>query len=65
MDPGSATSNHDIPDGPCLVNVNSTHTLYTGGYPANVESWLYDWSTEAWTKTGDGMKVGGTMVVLH
>ena len=35
----------------CLVNLNSTHTLYTGGYyPTFTESWLYDWTAEAWTK---------------
>ena len=39
--------------GACLTNVNSTHSLYTGGNPSFTESWLYNWSTEEWTQTGD------------
>ena len=39
--------------GSCLVNVNSTHTLHTGGHPTLTESWLYDWSLGAWTQTGN------------
>ena len=36
----------------CLANVNSTHTLYTGGNPTYTDSWLIDWSTGSWTQTG-------------
>ena len=36
----------------CLVQLNSTHTLYAGGYPTWSESWLYDWAGEIWTESG-------------
>ena len=41
----------------CLVNVNSTHTLLTGGLsnetdPTMSASWLYDWTAGVWTETG-------------
>ena len=37
----------------CLVQLNSTHSLYTGGYPTIAASWLYDWTEGVWTKSGD------------
>ena len=36
----------------CLVNVNATHTLMTGGQPIITDSWLYDWTAGVWTQTG-------------
>jgi len=42
----------------CLVNLNTSHTLLIGsGYSAAVgrsgsTAWLYDWSSQAWTRTG-------------
>ena len=37
----------------CLVQLNSTHSLYTGGYPTWTSSWLYDWTEGVWTQSGD------------
>ena len=37
----------------CLVNMNSSHTLYTGGNPTFTESWLYNWTAGVWTKMGE------------
>ena len=37
----------------CVVNLNSTHTfLLGGGDPGRNDVWLYDWSSQAWTRTG-------------
>ena len=50
----------------CLVNVNSTHTLYTGGNPTFTESWLYDWTAGEWSPTGNlnqGRNVHGCAVL--
>ena len=33
----------------CLAEVNSTHSLLTGGYPTKTSSWLYDWTAGAWS----------------
>ena len=40
-------------DGSCLVQLNSSHSLYTGGKPTFTASWLYDWTEEVWTQSGD------------
>jgi len=37
----------------CLVQLNSTHSLYTGGYGTITASWLYDWTEGVWTQSGD------------
>ena len=37
----------------CLVQLNSTQSLYTGGDPTFTASWLFDWSTGVWTQSGD------------
>ena len=36
----------------CIVNLNSTHTLYTGGDPTWSEAYLFDWIVGDWTPTG-------------
>ena len=35
----------------CLAEVNSTHSLLTGGKPSLRSSWLYNWTSGAWTET--------------
>ena len=47
----------------CIASVNSTHSLLTGGAPANYDqiegdptlttSWLFDWTAGVWTETGN------------
>ena len=37
----------------CLVQLNSTHSLYTGGDPTWTASWLYDWTEGVWAQSGD------------
>ena len=39
---------------PCIANLNSTHSLFMDGLTSLIDSsetWLYDWSNAAWTKT--------------
>lgn len=40
-------------DGYYLVQLNFTHSLYTGGDPTYTASWLYDWTEGVWTQSGD------------
>ena len=39
----------------CIANLNSTHSLFTGGFNStslySSETWLYDWRNAVWTKT--------------
>ena len=37
--------------GSCLVQLNSTYSLYTGGNPSWSESWLYDWTSGQWEES--------------
>ena len=39
--------------GACLVNINSTHTLLTGGQHNVSSTWLYDWTAGVWTSSGE------------
>jgi len=51
--PGPALPEYKFHDSTCVVNLNTTHTLLIGGgYPTRRDTWLYDWSSQAWTKTG-------------
>ena len=41
---------------PCIANLNSTHSILTGGYTNapltySSETWLYDWRNAVWTTT--------------
>ena len=37
----------------CLAQVNSTHSLYTGGQRSWTKSWLFPWTEGHWTGTGE------------
>ena len=52
--PGPALPGDKYPWNSCVVNLNTTHTFLIGGgspTPTN-DAWLYDWSSQAWTRTG-------------
>ena len=53
----------EYPEHSCVVNLNTTHTfLIGGGYPITVYAWMYDWSSQAWARTGSliqGRRVNG------
>ena len=50
--PGPALPGDEYPSYSCVVNLNTTHTLLIGGgYPVRRDTWLYDWSSQAWTRT--------------
>lgn len=36
---------------PCLVQLNSTHSMYIGGAPNLEETYIYDWGREVWIKS--------------
>jgi len=37
----------------CVVNLNTTHTvLIGGGHPVRNDVWIYNWDSQAWTRTG-------------
>ena len=62
--PGPALPGDKYPIGSCVVNLNTTHTfLIGGGYPTPTnDAWLYNWNSEAWTRTGSliqGRRVHG------
>ena len=44
--PGTVMTGH------CLVQLNSTHTLSTGGYLRDEGSWIYDWTAGEWKLSG-------------
>ena len=52
--PGPALPVEDYPPYSCVANLNTTHTSFIGGgYPTPTnDAWLYDWSSQAWTRTG-------------
>jgi len=50
--PGPALPGDEYPVNSCVVNLNTTHTSLIGGYPARRDAWLYDWTSQAWTRTG-------------
>ena len=52
--PGPALPGDEYPVWSCVVNLNTTHTLLIGGgFPAPTnDAWLYDWTSQAWTRTG-------------
>jgi len=50
--PGPALPGDEYLVGSCVVNLNTTHTLLIGGSPVFRDVWLYDWSSQAWTRTG-------------
>jgi len=51
--PGPALPGDEYPVFSCVVNLNTTHTfLIGGGDPVRRDAWLYDWSSQAWTRTG-------------
>ena len=50
--PGPTFPGDEYPALPCLVNLNTTHTMMIGGYPARRDAWLYNWRTQEWTRTG-------------
>ena len=50
--PGPGPPNDTYSTYACLVNINETHTIHTGGRPTYSEAWLYDWTTDTWTQTG-------------
>ena len=35
-----------------MAKVNSTHSILTGGYPTWTRSWLFEWTSGAWTESG-------------
>ena len=37
----------------CLAEVNSTHSILTGGYPTQTSSWLYDWTAGSWSESNE------------
>ena len=41
----------DSSPNPCLAEVNSTHSLLTGGVFSYKKVWLYDWTAGAWSET--------------
>jgi len=51
--PGPALPGDEYPIWSCVVNLNTTHTsLIGGGSSARRDAWLYDWTSQAWTRTG-------------
>jgi len=50
--PGPALPGDEYPLYSCVVNLNTTHTFLIGAYPARRDVWLYDWTSQAWTRTG-------------
>ena len=50
--PGPALPEDRYPKDSCFVNLNTTHTLLIGGGYHTTNVWLYDWSSQAWTRTG-------------
>merc|ERR1719239_547820 len=50
--PGPALPGDEYPLYSCVVNLNTTHTFQIGAYPARRDVWLYDWTSQAWTRTG-------------
>jgi len=51
--PGPALPGDEYPQYSCVVNLNTTHTFLIGGYsPVRSDAWLYDWTSQAWTRTG-------------
>jgi len=52
--PGPALPGDEYPANSCVVNLNATHTLLIGGgYPTpTTDTWIYDWSSQTWTRTG-------------
>ena len=51
--PGPALPGDEYPEWSCVVNLNTTHTfLIGGGSPVRSDVWIYDWSSQAWTRTG-------------
>jgi len=51
--PGPALPGDEYPAYSCVVNLNKTHTfLIGGGDPVRRDAWLYDWTSQAWTRTG-------------
>ena len=50
--PGPAHPTGDYSWSPCIVHLNYTHSLYTGGYPSVNDTWLYNWRSAVWTPTG-------------
>mgnify|MGYP001280772141 CR=1 FL=1 len=50
--PGPALPGDEYPVDSCVVNLNTTHTFLIGGYPGRRDVWLYDWTSQAWTRTG-------------
>ena len=62
--PGPTLPGGKYPGMSCVVNLNTTHTfLIGGGYPTSTnDAWLYNWSSETWTRTGSliqGRRVHG------
>ena len=53
--PPHPTGSYSFSAFPCIANLNSTHSLFTGGYNSmltySLETWLYDWRNAVWTKT--------------
>ena len=39
--------------GSCPAMVNSTHSVLTGGDPSMTKTWLYDWTADTWTESGE------------
>ena len=52
--PGPALPGDEYPRNSCVVNLNTTHTslIGGGGSPARRDAQLYDWTSQAWTRTG-------------
>jgi len=52
--PGPALPGDEYPWNSCVVNLNTTHTsLIGGGNPTPTSDvWMYDWTSQAWTRTG-------------
>ena len=65
--PGPALPGDDFLRYSCAVNLNATHTfLIGGGYPVRNDVWLYDWSSQAWTRTGSlirGRRIHGCVAL--
>ena len=51
---GPSLPESEFPKYSCVVNLNTTHALLIGGgyYPGRTDTWLYDLSSQAWTRTG-------------
>jgi len=51
--PGPAHPRAGYSKDSCMVQLNATHSLFSGGGSMEAESWLYDWEQDTWTRTGD------------